>query len=73
MQKESLEERKKEGEKTKLQKIMDELVASSTTQVLTFVIDCRAMEKELETRQIYPGNDITTRNWIGIYQVLYML
>ena len=73
MQKESLEERKKEGEKTKLQKIMDELVASSTTQVLTFVIDCRAMEKELETHQIYPGNDITTQNWIGIYQVLYVL
>ena len=63
MQKESLEERKR-GRKTQPQKIVDELDASTTTQVLTFIIDCRATENGLETRQIYLGNDVTTRNWI---------
>ena len=41
---------------------MDELDASSTIHVLTFVIDCRAKEKELEMRQIYSGDDVTSRN-----------
>ena len=30
--------------------------------VLTFVIDCRATEKELEMRQIYSGDDVTSWN-----------